>query len=269
MKNTPETPEKKASVRLMRRMVSFVLQDIRKIVPENTPLIEPAPESSVGLTVPEVVAIHGPKGRGLFKLILMVPYVLKTMRYARKSSRSITKKPHDAKNLADKEFFDELEAYAKDMGCTAIGYTEVPRDYIFQNKPLLFKNAIILTMDMKKKKLKKAPSIATGKEVWQTYAGLSKVVYKLSEFMRKRGFNAHPDPPIGGRSNFVLLAQKAGLGHIGRHGLLISEKNGPSQRIAAIYTDIANLPFTDSNAENYSWIPEFCDTCNHCVKACP
>ncbi|MHA1168591.1 MAG: hypothetical protein ACTSRU_12260, partial [Candidatus Hodarchaeales archaeon] len=114
------------SVRLMRRMVKFILPDVRTIVPEDTPLIEPVPESLVGLTVPEVIAVHGAKGRGLFKLVLMIPQVLITMRYARKGSRSVAKNPPSANEKADRVFFDELEARARDMGCTAIGYTEIP-----------------------------------------------------------------------------------------------------------------------------------------------
>jgi len=257
------------AVKAMRRVVSFVLPDVHKFVPENTSFVYPVPESSLGLTVPEVVALHGSKGWGLLKLVLLIPYILRTMRYARKSSKSIANNLDNSKKHADKSFFDDLEEYARQLGCTALGYTKVPRSYIFEDKPILYENAIVLISDMQKKRLQKAPSLVTGKEVWQTYAKLSKAVFKISVFMRKRGFNAHPDPPIGGRSNFVLLAQKAGLGHIGRHGLLISERNGPSQRIAAIYTNIDNLPFTDYRAEQYSWIQEFCNKCHRCVKKCP
>jgi len=86
--------------------------------------------------------------------------------------------------------------------------------------------------------------------------------------MRKKRYNAQPDPPIGGSTHFPLLAQKAGLGYIGKHGLLISERNGLAQRIAAIYTDL-ELPYTDSDMKKYSWIPEFCKICNRCVRMCP
>ncbi|WP_346766020.1 4Fe-4S dicluster domain-containing protein [Thermococcus sp. M39] len=255
-------------VKIARKFVSFILPDVRKLVPEGTPLIEPSPNSPIGMRVPEVIAVSGNIGWHALKLFAVLPYLLKTVFYARKSVMSIKKNPPNAKKKADEKFFRELESYARKLGISAIGYTEVPREYIFRNRVLLFKNAIVLIMDMDKEKINKAPSIAAGKEVWRTYAELSKAVYKLAEFMRKRGYNAQPDPPIGGSTNFVLLAQKAGLGYIGKHGLLISEKNGPSQRIAAIYTDL-ELPFTDSNVDKYSWIPEFCEVCNRCVFACP
>jgi len=256
-------------VRLTRKMVSFILPDIRKLVPKDTQLIEPSPNSSKGMRVPEVIAISGHIGWHVLKILAVVPCLFKTMFYARKGVKSIISNPCDAEKKANEKFFKEIEAYAKKLGCSSIGYIKVPREYIFNNRTLLFKNAIVLIMDMNKEKIKQAPNMSAGKEVWRTYAELSKAVYKLSEFMRIGGYNAQPDPPIGGSTNFVLLAQKAGLGYIGKHGLLISERNGPSQRIAAVYTDIENLPFTDSNMEEYSWIPDFCEICNHCVFKCP
>ncbi len=38
-----------------------------------------------------------------------------------------------------------------------MGYTEVPREHIFRNRAILFKNAIVLTMEMDKEKIKTAP----------------------------------------------------------------------------------------------------------------
>lgn len=120
------------------------------------------------------------------KLLIILPYILKTMYYARKCVKSVEKNPLNAKKKADEKFLEELETQARNLGISAIGYTEVPRQYIFRNSVLLFKNAIVLTMDMDKEKIKKAPGIAAAIEVWRTYAELAKAVYKLSEFMRKR-----------------------------------------------------------------------------------
>ena len=65
----------------------------------------------------------------------------------------------------------------------------------------------------------------------------------------------------------MLLAEKAGLGTIGTHGLLISPNVGPRQRIAAVYTSIENLP--EINTNEHLWIKDFCTKCKRCVKACP
>lgn len=263
----------KIKIGLIRRFVDFALPHPGRAVPEDTPLIEPSPNSPEGMAVPEVIAVHGDLRGHMLKVLSasphLLPHLLRALYYARKSSRSIKRLPPDARRKADESFFEELEAYARELGCSAVGYTEVPSEYIFKNRALLFRNAIVLIMGMDREKIEQAPGLAAGMEVWRTYAELSRAVYKVSEFMRERGYNAQPDPPIGGSTNFPLLAQKAGLGYIGKHGLLISEGNGPSQRIAAIYTDIENLPFTDPGIEKYSWIPQFCEICNRCVFTCP
>jgi epoxyqueuosine reductase QueG len=85
--------------------------------------------------------------------------------------------------------------------------------------------------------------------------------------MRKRGYNAQPDPRSAEAPAPPARAEGRAR-YIGKDRLLISERNGPSQRIAAIYTNL-ELPYTDSRAEKYSWIPEFCEICNRCVRTCP
>jgi len=59
----------------------------------------------------------------------------------------------------------------------------------------------------------------------------------------------------------------AGLGEFGKHGLLITKEFGPSVRLAAVLTDIENLPF--NNSDRQAWIKIFCDSCNACVRKCP
>lgn len=51
--------------------------------------------------------------------------------------------------------------------------------------------------------------------------------------------------------------------------MITPPENGPSVRIGgAFYTDL-ELPYTDERVREYEWIPDFCDRCNACVRACP
>lgn len=63
------------------------------------------------------------------------------------------------------------------------------------------------------------------------------------------------------------LAQNAGLGFKGRHGMVITPEFGPRQRISVIFTSIQNLPVNSSN--EHSWVPDFCLKYGGCVKKCP
>lgn len=241
--------------------------DIKNYISESVSVITPTNISPKGLFVPKVVSAYG-KISGFLKVIpFLFHHIIKTLLNIRKSYGSLKKNLSLNQTHISTDALRDFEVYAKKLGCSQIGYTKVPRDYIFSNKVILFENAIVFTMDMNKRKMKNAPSIATSREVWRAYAGLGLIVNKLTDYLRNKGFRAQASPALGGETNYPYLAQKAGMGYIGKHGLLISKNNGPSQRIAAIYTNIKNLPYTDS--EEHKWIPEFCESCNRCVKTCP
>lgn len=236
-------------------------------LPADTNFITPGPHSHQGLSVPEVVFTYGEKKHFLNSALHIFPKLILSLVRAKKSYRSLRRNPNPAKKTVDPDFLHKLEKLAEKLGCSSIGYTAVLTDYIFKNTKILYPNAIVLIMNMDKNKIRQAPGIVAGKEIWKTYAGLGRAVNRLAAFMRKNGYRAEAGPAVGGETNYPLLAQKAGLGHIGKHGLLITRENGPSVRIASVYTDIENLPFTDN--KEHQWISEFCTKCDRCVKTCP
>ena len=69
-------------------------------------------------------------------------------------------------------------------------------------------------------------------------------------------------------ASYTRLGEKAGLGKVGLHGCLISNELGASFRIAAIFTSIENLPFTDGT-NNDEWMWDFCQSCYKCARKCP
>jgi epoxyqueuosine reductase QueG len=103
--------------------------------------------------------------------------------------------------------------------------------------------------------------------VMSTYDSLGKVTNSLVDRLRDMGFQAQASHPLGGLALYPPLAIEAGLGWIGRHGLLITPQFGPRQRIAAIFINVDNLPIAKTN--EHSWIGEFCNQCGKCIKTCP
>lgn len=89
----------------------------------------------------------------------------------------------------------------------------------------------------------------------------------MASFLRQHGINAHAGPAIGGDVNYIPLAIDAGLGYAGKNGLLITRLHGPRIRLAAVYTDIENLPFSEQN--EHRWVREYCASCNLCIEKCP
>ncbi|HRW63323.1 MAG TPA: 4Fe-4S dicluster domain-containing protein, partial [Bacteroidales bacterium] len=63
-----------------------------------------------------------------------------------------------------------------------------------------------------------------------------------------------------------LVARDAGLGEIGRMGLLMTPKLGPRVRIAVVTTE---LPLIMDNQKDNSHIIDFCEICKKCADICP
>lgn len=184
-----------------------------------------------------------------------------------KSASSIKHNPYTGNREIDPDTLQALESYAKDLGISEIGYTQVNRRYIFKDFKILYKNAMVFTIEMDKDKIKLAPSIPSFIEVFRTYYEVGVIVNKVATFLRERGYNAHAGPAVGGDVNYIPLAMDAGLGYSGKNGLLITKNNGPRVRLAAVYTDIENLPVAQSNP--HEWVRDYCQNCNICIEKCP
>jgi epoxyqueuosine reductase QueG len=100
---------------------------------------------------------------------------------------------------------------------------------------------------------------------------LTKAVYDLSGFFHKEGFRTMPLPaagtPVDQRYlravfSFKDAAREAGLGSIGRHGLLITPSFGPRVRLACLLTDAEAEPSPVKQTD-------YCVNCDACIRVCP
>ena len=94
--------------------------------------------------------------------------------------------------------------------------------------------------------------------------GLDKKAERAAEKIRCKGFNARVVNANNGEGiSLRKLAEEAGLGFIGRSGLLIAERFGPDVRLSGIITNIDLRPEKKSEAESG------CDGCRRCEDSCP
>ena len=243
------------------------IPDIRKLVADDVPLIEAGPRSPRGLSVPSIIRRYGELGHHVRNALRLLPTGFRTIREARRSYRNALANIASDPSNATEELLSRITDLATECGCSAVGYARITPDLVFAEHAVLYPNAIVLLMDMRSDAISQAPSPASGREVWRTYHELGVAVNVVADYLSANGHGAQAGPALGGDVNYPLLAMRAGLGWIGRHGMLISPSNGPSQRIAVVYTSIQNLPIRTANA--HEWIPEYCDSCNRCVSACP
>lgn len=185
----------------------------------------------------------------------------------RKSMLSLHKNPSHPNSQVPEGFLDELENYARSLGVSSIGYTRVPEKWIFQGKAILHLNAIMLTMEMDKVRIDTAPSIAGKQAVMEIYRDLGIAANKIATYLRKRGFSVDAAHPLMGPALYPPLTQMAGLGWLSASGLIITPEYGPRVRLAAVFTNIENLPFSTQNG--HGWVADFCAKCGICIRECP
>lgn len=249
--------------------MKFNFPSIEKYVCDDDDVVASVEGCKEYVNIPQLMSEHGGGLLGSLKMRApTLPTMVACMRESKKSAAGILENPKTGKLHIDDGTFAQLEAYIKGLGISDIGYAKVPASLVFRGHKILYGNGIVLTFEMAKEKMSTAPSKVALREVFRTYYELGVAVNKIAEFLRKNGFNAMAGPAVGGDANYPPIAELAGLGKMGRHGLLISDRDfGPSLRLAVVYTDIENLPFATENS--HEWVAEFCKTCGVCVKKCP
>ena len=244
-----------------------IFPNINQYIEPDTKVFESNERSHEGLLVPEISMKYG-QVKGKFKFISsMAPRVFKLLGEVKKSYKDIVRQPENAKTRISESDLNGFLKFARTLGVDGVGYTVVDSQYIFKGQKILYENAFVLLMEMAADKISLAPSRAAYGEIMSTYKGLCVAANQLSDFLKEKGYRAQAGPALGGDVSYPMLAQKAGLGVLGKHGLLITPEFGPSLRIAAVYTDIENLPASGGN--EHLWIKDFCNLCNRCVQKCP
>ncbi|KKN14217.1 hypothetical protein LCGC14_0998330 [marine sediment metagenome] len=214
--------------------------------------------------------LRGKSTKDKLKFIAKIlPKQLSTILNVKVSYKTIKNNPENPDNKASKGFIKEFEDYAYSLGVGKIGYTKITPNLVYKNATVLFPNAIVLMLEMDEAIIMKSPSFETYKMIMGTYKKLNKVTNKLTKFFRENNYGAQAGPSLGGVANYVVLARNAGLGWIGRLGLLITPEFGPRQRLSIIATSIENLPFNADPENPHSWIKDFCQKCGECIKGCP
>lgn len=195
------------------------------------------------------------------------PHMARSAWGIRKSFLDLRKNPTNGRRETGDALLNELVSFAKSVGVDEIGFAEVPPEWIFQGLAIMYRHAIVLVMEMDKARIDAAPSPETAVMVHQTYARLGQAANKIAGWLRRRGFAAHAGHPLGGLVLYPPLAQKAGLGWRSMSGLLITPRFGPRVRLAAVFTEIENLPAYEGR--EHQWVLSYCDLCRRCVHECP
>lgn len=173
--------------------------------------------------------------------------------------------PTEFKNEISDDAIYEFEKLAKSLGFTGISYGRIH----FKDKDKFSQNSnsiILLRCDMN-------PSLLRLKSEYYKKEGLDKKfkiivtnVFKLSDFLRSKGFNSEVIDSIELEEEIKKSAENSKCGKLGRNKAVIF-KEGPASKIFAITTSINN--FKEEKIDEYKWIFEYCLSCGKCNMHCP
>ena len=125
---------------------------------------------------------------------------------------------------------------------------------------------IAFTVEMDFNLTAAAPHPPITMESGRQYVEAARVAVQLAAFIRELGYSARAHIDGNYRVIAPLVARDAGLGEIGRMGLLISPKLGPRVRLGVVTTDLPLIP--DEYKPDNSTL-DFCRICKKCAYNCP
>ncbi|UCC19180.1 MAG: hypothetical protein JSV62_13925 [Promethearchaeota archaeon] len=196
---------------------------------------------------------------------LFSKYIRGTFKGFQQARKTKYDNENNKKTETTSDFWEIFEKKAKDLNVDLIGYTPVNENYIFKDLKVYGVNAIILSMEIKWDKVKKAPGAICEIELFRVYKELGDVTIELAEYMKEQGYKSEAHHPFGGKLLYGPHVVAANLGIMGRNGLIITPEFGPRQRWSIITTD-AEIPITKER--DFSELTEFCEKCGACVREC-
>ena len=125
---------------------------------------------------------------------------------------------------------------------------------------------IAFTVEMSEEMVACSPRAPIVMESSQQYLNAGTIAVQLAVFLRNMGYEARAH--IDGNYEVVcpLVARDAGLGEIGRMGLLMTPGLGPRVRVAVVTT---NAPLKVDGRNYDPSVEDFCGKCLKCADNCP
>ena len=170
----------------------------------------------------------------------------------------------------------DIKKVAETFGASLVGICEIDHRWVYSHTfhfatkehkefdlPEECKYAVVMAFEMPYYLSRTSPTLlAEVAEGWG-YSFMAYTATMVAQFIRGLGYTAIPSGNDSALN--IPLAIDAGLGELGRNGLLITEKFGPRVRISKVFTD---LPLVSDQPVDFG-VTHFCMVCGKCAMNCP
>ena len=174
------------------------------------------------------------------------------------------------------EITRKIKGFAQYLGADLVGTTRLNQAYVYSHigrgegewgNPIELNHthAIAIGIEMRDDMIVHAPNGPVITESSHKYLETAKIAVILANFIRSLGYEARAHVDGNYRVMAIPIAVDAGLGELGRIGLLITPQFGPRVRLSIVTT---TMPVLQDEPITFG-VQDFCQICKKCARVCP
>jgi reductive dehalogenase len=183
-------------------------------------------------------------------------------------------------SLSPEEATSRVKGFACHLGADLVGIAEINPLWVYSQRGEMFWDnwddwgseievshpyAIVFAMEMSRDMVWTAPHTPSVVESGLVYARGAFIATELASFIASLGYSATANHLRHYDVLLVPMAVDAGLGEVGRLGILITKEFGPRVRLGCVTTDLPLIP--DGPVD--IGVEDFCKVCKKCAYCCP
>ena len=164
-----------------------------------------------------------------------------------------------------------VKQVAKFYGAALVGVVEMEDHHYYTHhasgEPVGrdFKYAVVFAVVMDRDMINRAPNRETLLATCNGYIDAAHTGARLSAYIKSLGYETSLSCMVSYDVPLVQLAERAGIGQIGRCNFIVTKEYGNSVRLGAVLT---NLPLEVDVPDDFG-LKDFCMLCGKCAANCP
>ncbi len=177
--------------------------------------------------------------------------------------------------IAPEKLTAHIKKFAQHLGAAETGIAKMKPEFWYSHKGRNMRfgqeistdlpHGITFLVEMNESLIDRSPQLESAFAVTKGYMDAAIIGIWIAQYLRNLGYEAIAHTDGNYEVNCPMVAVGAGLGEIGRIGVLVNPHMGPRVRIGVVTT---NAPLTDDEPRSFD-LKAFCKVCNKCSKTCP
>jgi ferredoxin len=182
----------------------------------------------------------------------------------------------DRVTLSPEEATRRIKGFATHLGALDVRVTRLKNHQVYSHAGRKMHNwgqkndidhtyAIVFSAEMDHEMVHSTPQAPAATESAVQYMHLANIGISLAMYLSKLGYRARAHIDGNYQVLATAVAHEAGIGELGRLGLIMTPNHGPRVRLSVVTTD---LELIEDRPVNFG-VQHFCKICKKCADNCP